>query len=281
MPGRGVKDLKNHQYKLLVLDIDGTLVDGYGNISMMDRLAVANVRGSGIPVSLSTGRSIRACSSIIKRLSLDSYHISFDGALISDPDTGEEVYVQLIDKEVVRQMVEYTLKHNIDLDLYSTAEYFAERETWSTEAHRQFFDLPPTFVDFTNIWEHERIIKGGLTTNNSQEEDKVKDFRQHFGDSLHFSQARTPAYPGVIFTNILAPRVSKGKALAALVEHLGVSLAEVMAVGDGTNDISLLSSAGLGIAMGNASGEVKAIADYITLDVEQSGLAAAISRFLL
>ncbi len=63
--------------------------------------------------------------------------------------------------------------------------------------------------------------------------------------------------------------------------HLGVSLAEVVAVGDGTNDISLLSTAGFAVAMGNAQDEVKKVADYVTLDVEHSGLAAAINKFLL
>ncbi|MBA7691497.1 Phosphatase YwpJ [subsurface metagenome] len=80
---------------------------------------------------------------------------------------------------------------------------------------------------------------------------------------------------------MLAPAVSKGKALEALASFLGIPLTEVMAVGDGTNDISLLSSAGLGIAMDDAPDELKAVADYVTLDVDHSGLAAAISKFLL
>jgi len=80
---------------------------------------------------------------------------------------------------------------------------------------------------------------------------------------------------------VVAPEVSKGRALEALSLHLGISLSEVMAVGDGTNDITLLSRAGLAVAMDNAPDEVKAVADYITLDVDQNGLAAAIERFLL
>ena len=80
---------------------------------------------------------------------------------------------------------------------------------------------------------------------------------------------------------MLAPGVSKGRALEALASYLGISLAEVMAIGDGINDIPLLSVAGLAIAMGNAPDEVKAVADYITLDVDHSGVAAAIEKFLL
>lgn len=242
---------------------------------------MAKAHDSGVQVSLSTGRATKACLSIIEQLSLDSYHIFFDGALVSSPSQGKEVYAQPISKVVVRQMVEFAQSHNIDLELYSVTHYFAERETWSTEAHRQFFGLQATIVDFTNLWEGERIIKGGLVTTTPQEAAKARRFCRQFSDSLHFSWARTPAYPGVDFINLLAPEVSKGKALETLASHLGVSLTEVVAVGDGTNDIPLLTSAGLAIAMGNAPDEVKAIADYITLDVDHSGLAAAINKLLL
>jgi len=80
---------------------------------------------------------------------------------------------------------------------------------------------------------------------------------------------------------VVAPEVSKGKALEALTLHLGILLSEVMAVGDGTNDITLLAKAGLAVAMDNAPDEVKAVADHIAPDVDQNGLAAAVERFLL
>ena len=93
--------------------------------------------------------------------------------------------------------------------------------------------------------------------------------------------AKTPAYPEVDFINVVAPGVSKGKALEALATFLGIPLSEVMAIGDGANDITLLSSAGLAIAMGNAPEELKAVADYVTLDGDHNGVAAAINKFLV
>jgi len=136
-------------------------------------------------------------------------------------------------------------------------------------------------VDFTKIWERETIIKGGLVVTNPEEDAKVKDFCLQFKGSLNCSWARTPAYPGIAFINIIAPEVSKGNALKVLASHLGVSMSEVIAIGDGTNDISLLSMAGLAVAMDNAPDEVKAVADHVTLDVDHNGVAAAINRFLL
>jgi len=272
--------LNKHPYKLLVIDIDGTLVGKDRGISTENKEALAKARDSGIRVALSTGRSVNSCRGIIDQLPLDNYHIFFDGALVSSFGSGEEVYVRPIAPAVVREMVEFAHSGNVDLELFSTTHYFTERETWSTQAHRQFFGLETTPVDFTGLWERERIIKGGLVANTPEKEARAEGFCRHFADSLHVSQAQTPAYPDVIFNNLLAPEVSKGKALESLAGHLGVSLGEVMAVGDGTNDISLLAVAGLGVAMGNARRELKEVADHITLDVELNGLAAAIDRFL-
>ena len=271
----------HHNYKLLVTDIDGTLIDRGGSISTEDGDALAKVRHLGIQVSLSTGRATKACISIINNLALDGYHIFFDGALVSDPHQNKKVYIKPISPDVVRQSIEFAHLNEMDLELYSADHYFAKRESWSTDAHRQFFGIEPNIVDFTGLWEREKIIKGGLVVTSPKEAAKAKSFQLHFDSSLHFSWVRSPTYPGIDFINIVAPAVSKGKALEALTSHLGISLAEVMVIGDGTNDISLLSSAGLAIAMGNAPDEVKAVADYITLDVDCSGVAAAIDKFLL
>jgi len=273
--------LINHCYKLLVLDIDGTLQDKDGNILPEDRQALTRACSLGIKISLSTGRATQACLSIINQLALDNYHIFCDGALVSNPTRNQEIYVQPISKAVVRQTIEFAHLNDISIEFYSTTHYFVERETWSATIHRNFFGTQPTLVDFTNLWERERIIKGGLVATSPQEAAKARNFHLKFNASLHFSWVRIPTYPEVDFINVVALGVSKGKALEALVPHLGIPLTEVIAIGDGTNDISLLSLAGLGIAMGNAPAEVKAAADYITLDVDHGGIAAAIDKFLL
>jgi Cof subfamily protein (haloacid dehalogenase superfamily) len=267
------------KYKLLVVDIDGTLLGREGSISAKDREALAEARRSGIKVCLSTGRAAQGCRSIIDQLSLDGYHIFFDGALVSN--LGDEIYAEPLDRKVVKEAVEFVQRNDVYIELYSTTQYFVERENWATEIHRQYFKLEPTVVDFTDLWNRERIIKGGLITHSPEEIVQARSFRLHFDRRLHFSMARSPAFPDVEFTNVLAPEVSKGKALEALVSHMGVSLGEVAAIGDGTNDIPLLSSVGLAIAMGNAPDEVKSVVHHITLDVDHSGLAAAINHFLL
>jgi len=273
--------VKNNRYKLLVVDIDGTLLNKNGNISAVDKKALARAVDSGIQVSLSTGRVVQASLRFINQLSLDGYHMFFDGALVYNPKKDEEVYVESISKELVRQMIDFAHLVGIDIDLYSATHFFAERETWATDIRRNFFKLVPTIVDFTKIWQKERIIKGGIVVSSAEEKTKANDFYLHFQNNLNFSWTMTPAYPDIDFINVIAHDVSKGKALEALTSFLEIPLTEVIAIGDGVNDIPLLSSVGLAIAMDNAPDELKAVADYVTLDVEHNGVAAAISKFLL
>ncbi len=85
--------MTNNGYKLLVVDIDGTLL-GRGGISVEDKKAVLRARDRGIQVSLSTGRAWKACKAVIRELGLDSYHVWFDGALVSTADLTEEVWAR-------------------------------------------------------------------------------------------------------------------------------------------------------------------------------------------
>ena len=269
------------RYKLLVIDVDGTLLDKDGNISAEDREALTKVRQAGIQISLSTGRVLQACLGVINQLSLDGYHMFFDGAVVSEPDGNREIYVQPISQEIVKQAVEFAHQNDIYLELFSTTHYFVERESWYSEIRRSFFGIEATVTDFTDLWRQERFVKAQLIASSPEEAARAEKFYTHFDGRLRFSWAKTPAYPDLDFINVIAPEVSKGKALEALASHLGISLDEVMAVGDGTNDIPLLTSAGLAVAMGDAPTEVKAVADYVTLDIDHNGLAAAIEKFLL
>lgn len=273
--------LINKPYKLLVSDIDGTLLNRDGNISPVDIEALAEVVRSGIPVSLSTGRVVLAAQKFLDQLSLDGSHIFFDGALVFNPSKGEEVYVDPIPEELVREMTELSQRIKVNLDLFSLDRFFVERESWVSEIRRQFFGLEVNVVDFGAIWQQQRIIKGTLVAGTDQEKAEVEEFCRYFGSRLAFSLTRTPAYPDIDFTNVIAAGASKGKALEALASHLGIALSQVAAIGDGNNDLSLLSRAGLSIAMGNASDELKAVSDQVTLDVEHNGVAAALKKFLL
>ena len=267
-------------YDLLVVDMDGTIVDAHGKISEADKAAIATAQANGVRVALSTGRVVDACRKYIAELGLDGVHIFFDGALVYDLSRKEIIFSRPIKPQTLKAAVSFARQNIIYLELYTLDRYFVEEITWADKIHREFFGLHSTLANFDDIVGRETIIKCELMVHNDEEESKYQLFMDHFKGKLRGSIARTPAFPDVRFVNVVDPDVSKGSALEKLAGHFGVSLDKVMAIGDGTNDLPLLEKAGLKIAMGNARPELKSISDHVTLTVDQSGVAAAIKRFL-
>ena len=269
------------KYKLLVSDIDGTLIGKNRTISPEDKKALAQVMAAGVTVSLCTGRAPEGCTPILDELSLDGYHTFHDGALVINWETGHEIYAQAVKPATIKQAIDWSHAHDMEIELYSATQFFAERENWSTQIHIDYFNMPPVITDYLNVLKHETIVKMQTVITNPEEAEKVNRFCREFADLFHFSWVQSPSFPDKDFINILDPQVSKGNALTELAAYLGIRKEEIVAIGDGRNDVALLSAAGLAIAMQDAPAELKNIAHHVTLSVEESGVAAAIKKFLL
>jgi len=272
---------KSKRYTHLVLDIDGTIVNKEGIISAADLSAIALARESGMTVTLCTGRSTGASLSILNELKLSGAHIFFDGTLAYDPQKDIEIYSLPLPLELVKEIIDYALKEGLPLDLFSRTEYFALKEDWRTELRRSFFKVNCIITDYRTIWKDEVIVKGGMAVRTTEEIELAKRFITRFNERLAFTWTTTPALPEMQFINIIDKNASKGRALKALCKHMAVPMEQVCAIGDGENDISLLSAAGLGIAMQNSPAELRAVADKITEDVANNGVAKAIHSYLL
>lgn len=268
-------------YHLLVVDMDGTLVQKDGTVSYADQVALARLRSKGISISVATGRAMEACRLLLRCLSLDGFHIFYDGALVADPAIRQEIYAEPLVPQVLKEVIDFARRRGIYLELYSRDYLFVESIGWPSSIHYHFFGVAPVVVSFEDIWTRESILKAEMVVSNPLEANEAAAFSRHFKDRLRFSIARAPGYPGIDFVNVIGPDVSKGEALRTLIQYQGVKSSEVVAIGDGLNDASLFEVAGLTIAMGNAPPELKAKADFVTLDVGENGLAAAIDRLLL
>jgi len=268
------------KYKLLVSDVDGTLINKHGTVSEADKDALARARASGIIVSLCTGRAPQGCAGLLRQLALDGYHTFHDGAQVINPDTEHQIYIQPFNYSTIRQAVEWAHRYDMEIELYSTTQFFAEKENWSTRVHRDFFNIPPVMTDYDALRQNETIIKMQTVRTNPEEAEKINAFCREFADRCHFSWVKSPAFPDADFINILSPQVSKGKAITELAAYLSIRKEEIIAIGDGKNDVSLLSAAGLAIAMESAPDVLKNIAHYITAGVDESGVAKALNKFL-
>jgi Cof subfamily protein (haloacid dehalogenase superfamily) len=275
------KILKKPRYKLLATDVDGTLIGQSRDVSPENRAALQKAKAAGILVALSTGRPPQAGIKLIESLSLDDYHIFFDGALVTQIRTGEVVYSQPIKPALVEEMVSQAKLLDVYIEISSADKCYAGVENWWTEINREFFDTPIEIGDLNGLWDRFSILKGQLVLANREERLRINEFINTFRGRLEFREVTSPAYPDRSFINVLAAGVSKGLGLQKLAEHLNIPIEQVAAIGDWLNDIQLLAAAGLGIAMGNAHSEVKHVADEITLDVDQHGFAHAVEKYLL
>ena len=271
-------------YNLLVLDVDGTLLNEKNVISEKDKRAIQEVRRRGVFVSLCTGRVNQATQTVLKRLSLDGYHIFSDGAVVASSDNSEQIYIKPIEDKTLCELVDYVHRNKINsIDFFSAKHFYVEPQTekWMVKIRREFFELEPEVVNFSELCGKEKIIKATMAMDPVKAKEKIADFSRHFENRLRLSYTRNVTFPDLDWINIIDPAVSKAEALKFLASYLKVPMEEVIAIGDGTNDIPLLLCAGMSVAMGHAPQEVKDCASYVTLDVAHSGVSAAIKKFLL
>jgi 5-amino-6-(5-phospho-D-ribitylamino)uracil phosphatase len=271
----------NNNIKLVVIDIDGTLLVRADEISRENKIALQELREHGITVSLCSGRATPAARGVLNQLGLKGYHIFFDGALVTDPDTQENLYIKSLERRLIKQALDYAQENGLIMDVFSATTCYMAQESWVADIRRKYFKVQPVIKDFRYLPEAEEFIKGTLVVRSPEEKAGAERFRQRFIEAFVLSKTKTPAYPDTDFINVLAPGVSKRSALEILMNHLGVKPEQVMAIGDGLNDIPLITAAGWGVAMGNAIPEVKASARYITEDVEHDGVARAIKTLVL
>jgi hypothetical protein len=266
------------QYKLLVTDIDGTIANKDGEISDIDLKALRKINKAGVMISLCTGRPAGGCAKVLDRLSMDGFHIFFDGALVTDSTLTEEIYIKPIGSELVKQICTLASYNEITMELFSKSGFFISSPKPLADIHGQLLNFKPIITDFATICTQEKIVLGCLVTP-AHEETRILSLFQELEGSLRFSSTINPTRPDIRLINITATGVTKGTALEALITYLGLNKKNVMAIGDGANDITLLSSAGLAIAMKNAPENLKNIANYVTEDVEHNGVAKVIKNF--
>ena len=271
-------------YKLLLLDVDGTLLNSQNVVSDDDKNAIDEAKSRGVIIALCTGRVNQASQAVLKRLGLNGYHIFSDGAVIGSADNKKTIYAKAIDEMLAKRIAEYVHAKKITtIDFFTPTNDYVEPETqpWVTDIRRIFFGLDPQVIDFRELCEQERIIKATHVIASVKDKVLSKDFQARFGNEVRFSHSTNASYPELVFMNIINPDVSKGEAVRVLINYLGLSPEECIGIGDGINDIPLLCGVGCSVAMGHAPDEVKKIAKHVTLDVEHSGVAAAVRKFIL
>jgi Cof subfamily protein (haloacid dehalogenase superfamily) len=269
------------RYKLLLVDVDGTLVRKDGSISCENLAALRAAHEAGVHISICTGRSMISSMEQLRALGFDGFHAFYDGGFICHGESGEVLHAGAIDPVLVKRLVEFAGAHDYYLELSTGLKSFAALPCPVAELKSLAFAAEHTTGSLEGIEEREAIVQGLLVSLDDDDRKVAEAFVAELGPRLLLGYGPSGLTPGINVGVLLAGGTSKGGAITHFCEYHGITRDEVMAVGDWLNDISMLKEAGLGVAMGQAPDEVKAAADHVTASIDEDGLAEAIRKFIL
>jgi Cof subfamily protein (haloacid dehalogenase superfamily) len=262
-------------YKLIALDLDGTILRDDLTISPRVSHALERVMAQGIDVTLASGRGYPAMARWAQELHISVPVISYQGAVITDPLRHECLYQRTFSLNLVAELAEFARQADLSLTIYAQNHIYVERKRHPDAFYNKWFGLP-----FHTVSDLSKALPAEPTKfmliGSEEELDAIgPEVERRFGERLQIVRSHR------LFLEGLPLGVSKGSALAWLAEWLHISREETLAIGDEDNDVSMITWAGLGVAMGNASAEAKAAADYVAPSVEDDGVAEVLERFCL
>jgi Cof subfamily protein (haloacid dehalogenase superfamily) len=261
--------------KLVALDLDGTILNRDLQISERVQSAVRATIQKGVHVTIATGRMFKASSPYARILGLKTPIVCYQGAMIGDSETGEILFHQPVPVHLARDVIQLCQERGLHVNAYLDDELYVEQ--LSDEAlfyaalSRVEAHVVGNLLEFLDRDTTKLVIVSDPETTTSL----AKELAAKYAGVLYIARS----YP--IFTEVAHPDCSKSRGLDRLVEILGITPAECMAIGDNLNDIDMIRWAGTGVAIAGSSPEVLDAADHITASMDEDGAALAIERFVL
>ena len=268
------------KYKLLVLDVDGTLLNDEREISKRTLAALLKVQQMGVRIVLASGRPTYGLMPLAKTLELGNYRgvvLSYNGCQIIKAQNGEILFERRINPEMLPYLEKKARKNGFAIFTYhddtlitdSPDNEYIKNEALLNNLKIIREDEFSTAIDFAPC-------KCMLV---SDKEKALIGLEQHWEKRLAGTLDAFRSEP--YFLEVVPCGVNKANTLGALLEHLGVTREEVIAVGDGVCDVTMLQLAGMGVAMGHSQDSVKVCADYVTASNEEDGVALAVEKLIL
>lgn len=268
------------KYKLLVLDVDGTLLNDEREISKRTLAALLKVQQMGVRIVLASGRPTYGLMPLAKTLELGNYGgfvLSYNGCQIIKAQNGEILFERRINPEMLPYLEKKALKNGFAIFTYhddtlitdSPDNEYIKNEALLNNLKIIKEDEFSTAIDFAPC-------KCMLV---SDKEEALIGLEQHWEKRLAGTLDAFRSEP--YFLEVVPCGVNKANTLGALLEHLEVTREEVIAIGDGVCDVTMLQLAGMGVAMGHSQDSVKVCADYVTASNEEDGVALAVEKLIL
>jgi len=265
------------QYKMLATDLDDSLLDNSFKISPADRGAIARAVRAGVKVVLATGRMYRSALPYCRELGLDTPLITYQGALVKFPRTKEVLYSRPVPLNTALELLERLMPKGYHINIYIDDQLLVEKITEESKIYQSISGIEPTPVGnlITYLREQRRDPTKILVVSSEGNIDRLgEETKNLFGDRLYITESKP------IFLECMHPEATKGRALEAVAGHYGIDPGDIIAVGDGYNDMDMIGYAGLGVAVANAREELKSQSDFVTSSNTCGGVARVIDKFI-
>lgn len=274
---RTMEKAKQIPYRAIALDLDGTLTNHEKVVTPKTREALLKAAANGAVIILASGRPTYGIEPVAECLELNQrggYILSYNGGNIVNAKTGEKLFSQFLPDEVIPELYAYAKEHGHALLGYAGNEIITEMpddQYVKEESRINKMNIRKVDNLFESLEPHptKLLMTGDPTLMLKAEEELV----EKLGDRMDIFRSAP------FFLELVPKGIDKAKSLTRLLTKINLTPADLIAFGDGYNDLSMLKLAGMGVAMENAAPEVRAEADYVTLSNEEDGVAAALTHF--
>lgn len=266
------------KYKLIVLDLDGTLTNSRKEITPHTLSTLIKAQNMGVKVVLASGRPTYGIVPLAEKLKLNQYEgyiLSYNGGEIIDWKTGQLMYKNLLDHDVLPYLYQCAKDNDFAIVTYDGQYVLTERPDdeyvlKEVRLNKMQAKKVDNFLDAITHPIAKCLIVGDADRLAVLEKEMYEHLKEKMG------VFRSEPY----FLELVPKGIDKARSLAVLLEKLGIDKESMIAIGDGFNDLSMIQYAGLGVAMANAQDIVKENADFVTLSNEEDGVAHVVEKFI-
>jgi Cof subfamily protein (haloacid dehalogenase superfamily) len=261
--------------RLLIADIDGTLVTKEKLLTPTSVQAVRKLHDAGILFGITTGRPPKGTKMLVDSLPGLKFIAGFNGGIVVRRDYS--LFKQnLLEKDAAEEVVRMILEHNLDVWVYTETDWCVrDPQAYRVDKEQKTVQFPPRVTPtFDGLL--DRVAKiVGISKDYDAVAQCETNVQERFGDRV--SAARSQPF----YLDVTHPKANKGEVVRMASEFGKIPTQEIATIGDMANDITMFKVSGVSIAMGNSSPEVQRAATYITASNEEEGFAAAVEKFIL
>lgn len=287
-------------YKLVAIDLDGTMLNSYGMVTENTKQAIKNTINKGTEVIIASGRPIDSIKTIAKEIGSENYFIAGNGALIYDIKKDEIIYEKFMNKQKVLEIIKICEENSIAYNIYTEKTiiskglkynvlYYYKENLKKEESKKTNITIVEDVYEYIKNSENEKFLKITVCDETKSVFNSIiRKLRTvediDVLDVLHMSRKMikqgTEDVPiEYYYTEISLKDVDKWNAIEYLAEKMNISKDEIIAIGDNINDKKMIENAKIGIAMGQSTPVITEIADFVTSNNNEDGVAKALEKY--